>query len=111
MSYCYERGISHSDFLSWAPQDRAKTLAFALEQAARCQLCGTAEWEWTENRFAYEAEEQYCRGCYLKAVASEGSNNLPGTTVELIPVTELTRAQKKVNQARLAMMDLGDEEG
>lgn len=106
MSYCFERGISHGEFLAWSGEDRAKTLAYALEQASRCQLCGTAQWEWDENRFAYEAEEQFCQGCYMKHVASEGNNNLPGTTVELVPVTELSRAQKTVRAQRLAQMEM-----
>lgn len=102
MSYCYEKGMSHDEFLSWSPEARAKTLAYALEQASRCQLCGTAEWEWKENRFAYEPEEQFCQGCYLKSVASEGQSSLPGTTVELIPVTDLSRAKKKVTAQKRA---------
>lgn len=111
MAYCYEKGISHDEFLSWSPESRAKTLAFALESAAKCQLCGTAEWEWEENRFAYEAEEKFCKGCYLKAVASEGHNNLPGTTVELVPVTELGKAVKKVRAQRRAAMNRKDAGG
>ena len=111
MSYCYEKGISHGEFLSWAPEDRAKTLAFALEFAGRCQLCGTAEWEWKENPFAYEPEERFCKGCYMKAVASEGQNNLPGTTVELVPVTEFGKAKKKVRAQRLAALTRKDEGG
>jgi len=109
MSYCFEKGISHGEFLAWPPEDRAKTLAYALEQSARCQLCGTAEWEWNENRFAYEPQEQFCQGCYLKTVASEGGNNLPGTTIELIPVTDLTKAQAKVRAERMARMDRGED--
>lgn len=109
MSYCYEKGIPHSEFLSWDPEDRSKTLAYALEQSSRCQLCGTAEWEWEENRFAYEPQETFCRGCYLKEVASEGKNNLPGTTIDLIPVTELTKAQAKVRAEKLAQLDMGED--
>jgi hypothetical protein len=110
MSYCFEKGISHDEFLAWSNEARAKTLAYALEQASRCQLCGTAEWEWDENRFAYEPEEKFCHGCHLKAVASEGNNSLPGTTVELTPVTDLSKAVKKVRHQRLAQMDMGDDE-
>ena len=94
MSYCFERGIPHSEFLDWDPEDRAKALAFALEQAQRCQMCGTAPWEWEENRFAYTPIEELCTGCYQKSVFSETSNKpLPGTTVVLKPTTPLLRAQ------------------
>lgn len=110
MSYCFEKGISHDEFLSWSPESRAKTLAYAMEQAERCQLCGTAEWEWNENRHAYEPESHYCHGCYLKSVATEGEGNLPGTTVELVPVTPLSMAKKEVQWAQLELMDLGDQE-
>ena len=110
MSYCFEKGISHDEFLSWSNESRAKTLAYALEQATRCQLCGTAQWEWDENRFAYEPEEKFCQGCHLKSVASEGNNSLPGTTVELTPVTEMHKARKQVMYSRRALIDMTDEE-
>ena len=42
MSYCFEHGIPHSKFLKWDAEDRAKTLAFALESSMRCSMCGTA---------------------------------------------------------------------
>lgn len=110
MSYCYEKGLSHDEFLSWSNEARAKTLAFALEQSSRCQLCGTAEWEWDENRFAYEPVEKFCHGCHLKAIATEGNNSLPGTTVELSPVTDMSKALKKVRFERLQSMDMGDDD-
>jgi len=25
-----------------------------MEKAARCQMCGTADWEWEADRYAYE---------------------------------------------------------
>ena len=71
MSYCYEHGIPHSKFLKWDPEDRAKTLAFALESALRCSMCGTASWEWEENKFAYTAVDEFCQGCYQKSIFSD----------------------------------------
>ena len=60
-------------------------MAWKLEEAARCSLCGTADWEWAEDQYAYEPQEQWCKGCYLKDITNETKDNLPGTTVRLIP--------------------------
>lgn len=112
MSYCVEKGISHDEWLSWSPESRAKHLAYMLEQADSCQLCGTSEWEWKEDRFAYEIQETFCRGCYLKEVASEEAGKLPGTTVNLVPATSRSRAQQIViEQRRAAMMQEDEQEG
>ena len=98
MNYCSERGIPHSVFLTWSEADRAKQLAFLMEEAERCQLCGTAEWEWEQNKFAYTAMERTCKGCQKKALASDAEHTMPGTTIELVPSSpELT--------ARLALLD------
>lgn len=97
MSYCHEKGIPHSKFLDWDPEDRAKALAFSLEQSSRCSMCGTAPWEWEENKFAYTAVDEFCKGCYQKAVFSDQeSRSLPGTNVKLVPVTPLVKAQMAV---------------
>lgn len=93
MSYCADKGIQHDDFLEWEPSSRAKVLAFLMEQSDTCQLCGTAGWEWEENKYAYDVEEVFCKGCYLKEVSSEG-DRLPGTRIDLIPVTQKLRDQQ-----------------
>jgi len=98
MSYCHERGIPHSEFLDWEPEDRAKALAFGIEKNERCTLCGTAPWEWEDNKFAYEAGEHFCRGCYIKNVASEGQARLPGTTVELVKATPQQKAKSQLKE-------------
>ena len=85
MSYCYENGIPHSEFLEWEPEDRAKSIAFMLEKSTRCDMCGTAEWEWDADRRAYEPVEKFCMGCYLRHMAEEGSGSMPGTTVVMEP--------------------------
>jgi hypothetical protein len=107
MSYCFEHGIPHSKFLKWEPEDRAKTLAFAMESAQRCNMCGTASWEWEENRFAYTAVDEFCQGCYQKSIYSDTQgSSLPGTNVKLIPTTpQLTAkmALKTRKRSRLKM--------
>jgi len=90
LSLCHEHGIPHSEFLNWDPDDKSKALAFLLEKAAKCDMCGTAEWEWDADRKAYEPVEKFCMGCYLKHMVSEGGGQMPGTTV----VMEPTRTQK-----------------
>ena len=94
MSYCYEKGIPHSVFLSWSPEDRAKTRAYLLEQSSKCGMCGTAEWEWEKDRRAYEPVEKFCMGCYLKQLAGEESGQMPGTTISLEPSRGIKAAQR-----------------
>ncbi len=103
MSFCVERGIPHSQFLEWDPEDRAKVLAYLMEQSSRCVSCGTAQWEWQENKFAYLAVDEHCPGCYQRAVASEAQgNSLPGTNVRLVPTSPLLRAQQQVTAKKRA---------
>jgi hypothetical protein len=85
LQFCDEHGLPHSQFLSWDPSDRSKAIAFVMEKAERCVMCGTAAWEWAENRRAYEPVEHFCQGCYLKAVANDDPRAQPGITIELLP--------------------------
>lgn len=71
-------------------------------------MCGTASWEWEENRFAYEPVDSFCHGCYQKTVYSEGVDSLPGTTVSLVPVTEYRKAQRKVDAEKRRAMEKRD---
>jgi hypothetical protein len=94
MSYCHEKGIPHSKFLRWDAEDRAKTIAFSLESSLRCNMCGTAPWEWENNKFAFTAMDEFCHGCYQKAMFSDTQgSSLPGTNVKLVPTTPQLTAQ------------------
>lgn len=104
MSYCVEKGIPHSAYLKWSPEDRAKTVAYISEQALTCTMCGTSEWEWEENPYAYTPEEKWCKGCYLKHMASEDAGKMPGTTVTLAPVNDSQRAKESGVRDRRARM-------
>ncbi len=105
MSFCVEVGIPHSEFLEWDPADRAKVLAFLMEKGARCSQCGTAPWEWEENKFAYAAVEDFCQGCYQKSVFQDTeSKSLPGTNVKLIPMTPQVKAQMLVKARKRERM-------
>jgi hypothetical protein len=93
LQYCYENGIPHSRLLRWSAEDRAKMLAFAVEKGQRCALCGTAQWEWEENRRAYEPVAHQCPGCYALEVAGEGERE-PGVTMRLLPTDTREHAQR-----------------
>jgi hypothetical protein len=77
--------LPHSVLLGWDPEDRAKLIAHLLEQAGRCQLCGTSAWEWEQDPYAYAPGQDTCKGCYVKEAAAEDAPNTPGSRVVLIP--------------------------
>jgi len=113
MSYCYEHGIKHSEWLDWDPVDRAKVVAYRLEEADRCAMCGTAQWEWDENRFAYEPVEKLCQGCYLKEIARQDSHGeMPGTTITLLPTNTQAAARRMLMmKQRWETRDVSDDDG
>lgn len=85
--YCHEQGIPYSEFLArWTEADRAIVNAVVLEKSERCTMCGTAEWEWREDHFAYQPLFHTCRGCQLKDLMNDDDAPRPkGTTVRLVP--------------------------
>lgn len=89
--------------MEWDDDDRQKAIAFEIEKNSKCQLCGTAEWEWEENKRAYEPYEHHCMGCYYKAILQEESGQgMPGTTISLIPTGSIEHA-KMLTGSRTAM--------
>lgn len=111
MSYCHEHAIPHSKFLKWDPEDRAKVIAYILESSQRCTMCGTAPWEWEENKYAYTAVEEFCQGCYQKSVYQDTQgSSLPGTNVKLVPTTPVLTARMKVKAKKRAKL-LRDSDG
>ena len=104
LGLCNECGIPHSQFLDWEPEDRAKAIAFVMEKSLRCDLCGTAEWEWEEDKRAYAPMENFCMGCYIKTVFGEDGNTAPGTTIRLSPTNTIEHARHIVAQKKKAMM-------
>jgi hypothetical protein len=42
----------------------------------RCPHCGTAEWEWEEDRDAYIAEARICRGCHRRHAEQKSNSEL-----------------------------------
>lgn len=112
MAYCYERGLPHSEFLTWPAEDRAKILAHRIEQSLRCDMCGTADWEWDPkqggSRHAYDHQEKFCQGCYIKSAAAEDKKTLPGTSIVLVKLSSRQKAQQWVAQKRRAKRDRAD---
>ena len=51
----------------------------------RCTMCGSADWEWEADPFAYEAVLVECRGCKHKEELSKASETRPGVTAQLAP--------------------------
>lgn len=103
LQFCFENGIPHSQFLNWDPADKAKALAFALEKALRCPMCGTASWEWEMDRYAYEAVENLCQGCLRREAAQrnlhEDGRNADGWHIELVS-TRTVEAAKRAERAK-----------
>lgn len=105
MRFCNDNGIPHSKFLTWDREDQAKALAFMFEEADRCQMCGTADWEWQANRNAYEPVLTTCLGCYYKEIVREGQEIGPGVTARLEKPGTMQSAQRAVTLSRLARRD------
>lgn len=80
-----------------------------MEKADLCQLCGTAKWEWEENPYAYDADEVFCKGCYIRDVSSDG-DKLPGTRIELVPVTQKLRDRQARAYMRRGRLRIAPEE-
>lgn len=72
-------------------------MAYLLESGDRCQMCGTAGWEWEEDRYAYEPMAKQCWGCYVKEVSREENEMLPGSTISLIPAKRAEALREKGN--------------
>lgn len=54
-----------------------------IEDSLRCTMCGTAQWEWDADRFAYEPVLEHCPGCYAKETAAKDLDSSAGSTVQL----------------------------
>lgn len=112
MSYCFDKGIPHSEFMNWEVSDRAKVAAYQAEQALRCSMCGTAPWEWDPkqggSKYAYEPDDHFCKGCHIKAMAAEGRTVPPGTTVHLVKLTKLEKARRLVGIKKRLARDKAD---
>lgn len=87
MNYCAPLGIPLSEFLNWHPDDQQAALAWQADRNSRCSHCGTADWEWEENRDAYVAKVKVCRGCHRRASEEKNqrktAEEMPGLQVYL----------------------------
>lgn len=71
-------------------------------------MCGTAQWEWDPkqggSKYAYEAVEKFCPGCYAKASMRqlEAGRNTDGITVELVPNDSgIDTARRRVHRQKM----------
>lgn len=60
-------------------------MAHLLDEGGRCGMCGTYEWEWQEDRWAYTPATRLCHGCQLLDAAREDYKPSPGMRLVLIP--------------------------
>lgn len=80
-------------------------VAFRIHKRERCQLCGTAEWEWDPaqggNKFAYEPTVHVCTGCAKKEIMqSEDEGKVPGGTIILTPTKTVAWAKSMLQRQR-----------
>ncbi len=87
---------------TWSAEDRAKVLAYQMEKAERCGMCGTAPWEWEHDPYAYEPAREVCFGCQKKDLMRDDSEKPPaGSSVVLIPKA-VARARRAAERAKEA---------
>jgi hypothetical protein len=63
MAYCGPRGIALSEFLRWDRKDQEAALSWSAFENRRCTSCGTHPDEWAEDKLAFHAHLEECRGC------------------------------------------------
>jgi hypothetical protein len=86
--YCYDHGIPYEEYLErWSDADRAKVTAVALENADRCNMCGSSMDEWNADPDAYEAVRSFCPGCMRRETMSDDPDSpvTKGFSVRLLP--------------------------
>lgn len=55
-------------------------------------MCGTADWEWAVDQYAYVASLHVCQGCALRENSKEIAKDVPGGTITLLS-GELKKAE------------------
>lgn len=110
LEFCATGPIPHSAFLSWAPNDRAKALAHFIEKQLRCTLCGTAQWEWDCDQYAYEPIAHHCPGCERREAAQKELEPQHGVTVTLARTKGPEAEERRRVRDLLMARDREDEE-
>lgn len=71
-----------------------------MEKAEFCQMCGTAPWQWEEDRFSFEPVLEVCHGCEKKDILRDDDAKLPpGASIVLIPKDEAKRRRDQQVEA------------
>lgn len=91
-----DKGIPFKEYLRrWDNEDRARVQAVLAENALRCQMCGTADWEWVTDS-SFRAVESVCQGCAAKdrkRAGSETGGQIPGSSIRLVPEEVAVRTE------------------
>jgi len=79
-------------------------------------MCGTAQWEWDADPYAYMPVHHTCAGCAKKDLMRDDSERPgAGTSIVLVPqrMGEAMMAEQAEKQAKRARRDrmAGEEEG
>lgn len=57
-----------------------------MEKGLACSNCGTADWEWVDDPYAYHPIFHTCMGCQKKDLLNDDDTpRSKGTTVRLVP--------------------------
>lgn len=75
-------------------------MAYLIEAGERCGLCGTAGWEWEEDKRAYNPVEHFCQGCYSKSLLEDIAGAVAGTTIRLTSSRSVESARRIISQRK-----------
>lgn len=92
MAYCGPIGLPHSRFLGWDELDQDKSIAWMLDERAKCPECGTYPDEWLDDSGRdvdpppYVTEIVRCIGCVHQDDAHKRiPKDLVGAKVRFVP--------------------------
>lgn len=70
-----------------------------LERAEKCPMCGTSDWEWEADPYAYVPMPHRCKGCMLKeTLADDEDTKGKGVTIRLVPKKLAARLSREAPQ-------------
>lgn len=92
--YAVDKGIPWKKYVKdWDLESRSVVQAVLAERALRCQVCGTAPWEWEDadgllNPGAFRATSHVCLGDAAMdklRKSQENGPSVPGSSIRLVP--------------------------
>ena len=100
------KGIPHSVFLDWLPNDQDKALAFVRYENRRCPKCRTHEEDWEHDGTAFVGwQKPPCPGCMALHDEERNVQNSSGTDAQkaAVPVVLIPK------QLALKLIEQGEE--